>query len=146
MKEFDTAVRDMEQDVDPDDNDNAYEFTVNEKDADGKVVNKVLCHAYKPSDGQLAVLMASTGRSSSVQERIAGIVNFFTAVLDDESNAYVVGRLLDRRDDFGLAEVSQVMEWLMAEWSGHPTKSSPVSTASPPSTGQSSTESHPALI
>lgn len=130
MKEFTTAVQDAEQDED-----GAMEFSV-----DG-----TLCRAYRPSDGQLAFLMASTGRHSSDQEQIAGLINFFVAVLDDESHNYIVNRLLDRKDSFGLEQVQAIMEWMVEEWSGRPTKSPSVSTTSPPTTGRSSTPRTPAL-
>lgn len=130
MKEFTTAVEKAGQDEEA-----PLEFAV-----DG-----TLCHGYYPGDGQLAYLLASTGRHSSEQEQIAGLINFFVAVLDDESHRYVVSRLLDRRDEFGIEQVQKIMEWMVGEWSGRPTKSPSVSTSSPPSTGQSSTEHTPAL-
>lgn len=132
MKEFSTAISEAER---QDDEDNAMEFSV-----DG-----TLCRAYRPSDGQLAFLMASTGRHSSDSEQIAGLINFFVAVLDDDSHNYVVSRLLDRRDPFGLEQVQAIMEWMVEEWSGRPTKSPSVSTPSPPNTGRSSTAKTPAL-
>lgn len=109
------------------------------------MVDKVECVAYQPGDGQLAVLMATTGRHSSQNEQIAGIINFFASVLSDESHGYIVSRLLDRRDRFGLEQVQDIIEWLIEEWSGRPTKSPSGSTASPPSTGLSSTAETPAL-
>lgn len=130
MKEFTTAVSGAEQS-----DDDAMEFNV-----DG-----TLCRAYRPSDGQLAFLMASTGRHSNSQEQIAGLINFFVAVLDDDSHNYVVNRLLDRKDPFGIEQVQAIMEWMVEEWSGRPTRSPSVSTTSPPTTGQSSTPRTPAL-
>lgn len=130
VKEFTTAVEKSEQEEEAE-----LEFAV-----DG-----VLCHGYFPGEGQLAYLLASTGRHSSAQEQIAGLINFFVAVLDDESHQYVVNRLLDRRDEFGIDQVQKIMEWMVGEWSGRPTKSPSVSTSSPPNTGQSSTEKTPAL-
>lgn len=103
------------------------------------------CRAFKPQDGQLAVLMATTGRHSSNEEQIAGLINFFVAVLNDESHGYIVSKLLDRRDKFGLDEVQDIMEWLIEEWSGRPTRSPSGSTSSPESVGPKSTPSTPAL-
>lgn len=133
MKQFQTAVKNAEQDPDV-----KYDL---EFEVDG-----VMCRARRPKDGQLAVLMATTGRHSSVHERIAGIINFFVAVLDDFSHTHLVSRLLDSEDEFGLEQVEQVMEWMVEEWSGHPTEPVSVSTASQPSTGPSSTGNTPALI
>lgn len=131
MKEFTTAVEHAEQG----DNDEGMEFGV-----DG-----VMCRAYRPSDGQLAFLMASTGRHSSDQEQIAGLINFFVAVLDDRSQTYIINRLLDRKDKFGVENVQSIMEWMIEEWSGRPTQQPSGSTASPPSGGQKSTQRTPVL-
>lgn len=133
MKEFTTAVEQAEK---SEDDDNVIEFAI-----DG-----TMCKAYKPKDGQLAVLMASTGRHSSQQEMIAGIINFFVAVLDEDSHSYVVSRLLDRRDAFGIEQVQNIMQWLIGEWSGRPTKSPSGSTTSQQTDGPNSTQSTPALI
>jgi hypothetical protein len=130
VKEFTTAVEKADKDEEA-----PLEFSV-----DG-----VLCHGYYPGEGQLAYLLASTGRHSTAQEQIAGLINFFVAVLDDDSHTYVVNRLLDRRDEFGIEQVQSIMEWMVGEWSGRPTKSPSDSTSSPPNTGQSSTEKTPAL-
>jgi hypothetical protein len=131
IKEFTTAIKAAEESEE----ESTLEFAV-----DG-----VMCKAYRPNDGQLAYLMASTGRHQSDQEQVAGIINFFVAVLDDDSHTYLVNRLLDRKDQFGLEQVQKVMEWMVSEWSGRPTKRPSVSTTSPPNTGQSSTEAAPAL-
>jgi hypothetical protein len=134
MKEFTTAVQHAEQE----DAGTKYDLEFG--------IDGVMCRARRPKDGQLAVLMATTGRHSSMNERIAGIINFFIAVLDEPSHTYVVGRLLDSEDEFGLEQVEQVMSWMVEEWSGRPTEAPSVSTQSPPSTGRSSTENTPQLI
>jgi hypothetical protein len=84
-------------------------------------VDGVLCKAYRPKGAQVAVLMATTGKHSSEQERIAGFINFFVSVLDEDSHSYLVNRLLDRTDSFDLDQVSAITNYLMAEWSGRPT-------------------------
>lgn len=132
IKEFTTAVADLE-DKPQDEPD--LEFTV-----DGQ-----LCYAYKPLDGQFAVLMASTGRHSSGEEQIAGIINFFVAVLDDASQTLVINKLLDRKDSFGIKEVEEIMRWMIEEWSGRPTQSSSGSTPSRKPAGRKSTQPTPAL-
>jgi hypothetical protein len=139
VKEFNVAVAELEAEQQGEDGkepEGTKHFSI-----DGNE-----CTAYKPGDGQLAVLMAATGRHSSQQEQVAGIINFFASVLDDESNAYVVARLLNRKDPFGLEQVQEIMEWLIAEWSGRPTKSSPASTPSQQTTGQRSTDDTPVSI
>lgn len=129
IKEFTTAVREAEADAP-----GLMTFTI-----DGR---ELTC--YHPGDGQIAVLMASVGRHASFHQQVAGIINFFVEVMDEDSHAYVVGRLLDREDQFGLTEVTSVMEWMIEEWTGNPTQKPSVSTASPSTTGPNSTPVIPA--
>lgn len=127
MKEFVTAARELEEE-------GAEEEQPVEFSVDGQ-----MCFAYRPSGGQVAVLMATTGRHTSENEQIAGFLNFFVSVLDEDSHAYLVSRLLDRTDPFDLDQVQAISSYLMEEWSGRPTKSSSGSTGSRRSTGRSST-------
>jgi len=131
MREFKTAVDDKQTDPEEE----GTEFAV-----DG-----VLCTAYRPKDGQLAMLMASTGRHTTSSEQIAGVINFFVNVLDDDSQQYIVGRLLDRTDKFGIDEVQEIMEWLIEEWSARPTKSPSDSRTSRQTGGRKSTGRTPQL-
>jgi len=84
--------------------------------------------AYKPTEGQLAMLMSSIGRHTSDSTKIAGIIDFFVAVLDKSSSDYVVERLLSREDPLGIPQVQDIMEWMVEEWTGRPTKPLSVST------------------
>lgn len=131
MREFITAAQDIENDV---------EESPNEFNLDG-----VLCRFFKPQDGQVAVLIASTGRHSSEHEKIAAYINFFVGVLDDDTHQYIVGRLLDRKDKFGLEQVQEINEHMMEVWSGRPTQPSSVSTRSQSSGGRKSKATTPAL-
>lgn len=126
MKEFLTAVRDSEEE---DSGDEGQTFIV-----DGRE-----CTCYKPTEGQLAVLLASVSRSNDWTQQVAGIINFFVEVLDAPSHAYLVGRLLDREDDFGLEEVQAIMEWMVEDWTGRPIQPPSVSTQSPQNGGRKST-------
>jgi hypothetical protein len=123
VKEFTTAVREVEEDT------SLMEFKVDGVDL----------KCFKPKDGQLAMLMASTGRHTSQHTKVAGIIDFFVEVMDEPSHHYIVDRLLDRQDPFGLEEVEQIMMWMIEEWTGRPTESPSVSTRSPQSAGQNST-------
>lgn len=142
-KDFETAARAAT--TTQEEEEAGLPFTVTEKDENGNVTARVTCRCFRPGDGQLAILMATTGRHSSQNEQIAGIINFFASVLDDDSHTYLVNRLLDRKDEFGLEQVQDIMEWMIEEWTGRPTKSPSVSTRSPSSTGQGSTPPTPAL-
>jgi hypothetical protein len=131
MKQFVTAA--TEQDADASE---ALEF-----DVDG-----VTCKCYRPTDGQLAILMASIGRTSTTEEGVGGVINFFASTLDDVSHQHLTARLLDRRDSFGLPQVQGIIKWMVEEWTARPTQEPSGSTSSPPSTGSGSTQSIPASI
>lgn len=78
--------------------------------------------AHPPKEGQVALMMARTGRHSSTQDKVAAMIDFFVEVLDEGDHQYVVNRLLDRNDPFGLGDVTDVMTYLIEEWGGRPTK------------------------
>ena len=122
MKEFTTAI---EQNEVPDE---TLEFSI-----DGHIVT-----AYRPTDGQLAMLMANLGRHTETTTKVAGVIDFFVTILDDDSYDYVVERLLSRKDPLGMDEVQNIISWLIEEWSGRPTPPPSVSTQSPGSGGRNS--------
>lgn len=95
--------------------------------------------AYQPDEAQFAMLMAFVGRGSSDADRVAGLINFLIAILDPKGADYLQRRLLDRKDDYGIEDVENLMEWLTEEWSGNPTQGRSASTPSPSTTGSSST-------
>lgn len=128
MKEFTTAIAEA-QETD-EDRDEGQVFKV-----DG-----VECRCFKPEDGQLAILMASVSRSQNWQTQVAGIINFFVEVLDDDSHQYIVSRLMDRDDPFGLDEVKDIMEWMVEDWTGRPIQPPSVSTRSQANGGRKSTQ------
>lgn len=115
MKEFTTAAEEADR---PEEE--TLEFSI-----DGTVLT-----SYRPTDGQLAMLMASLGRHTTTQTKVAGVVDFFVTILDDPSYNYVVERLLSRTDPMGMDQVQEVIEWLIEEWSGRPTQPLSVSTRS----------------
>jgi len=128
IKAFTTAAR--EADISPEE---MMEFTI-----DGQA-----CRAFQPSNGQLAILLASVSSTQSWTHQVAGVINFFDAVLDDESSAYITRRLLERTDQFGLDEVQDIIQWLVEEWSSRPTQPPSGSTPSPPKGGRKSTARTP---
>jgi len=128
MREFVTAAKEVAET--DDERDDMIEFKV-----DG-----VVCFADKtPGDGQLALFMASTSNNSSKNEMIAGTINFFFSVLDDETRTYLAAKLMDRKDLFGLDEIQEIMHDLVEEWSGRPTGRSSASTSSRRPAGRKST-------
>jgi len=132
VKEFVTAAERIENEDTPDDD--YVEFAV-----DGFEVK-----AYRPDDGQLAVLYAMTGRHTTTPEKIAGTVNFFFGLLDEDSHTHLAQRLMDRNDDFGIAKVNEILTYLVEQWSGRPTRQSSGSSGSQRPTGRKSTQRTPA--
>lgn len=83
---------------------------------------------YKPTDGQLAMLMMATGRHTTVHTQVAGIIDFFVSLLDEESQTLTTDWLLDRNDPFGIEQVNEIMTWMVEEWTARPTSLRSVST------------------
>lgn len=79
--------------------------------------------AYIPSPGQVAVLMSSIGRGMTMQTAIAGVINFFVAILDEDDAGFIERKLLNGRDPFDLPDVQEIIEYLVGEWSGNPSVS-----------------------
>lgn len=128
MKEFTTAAEESLEDAEA-----PLEFAI-----DGQILR-----AFKPTDGQIAITMSALGRHTSDQTKTAGVIDFFVQILDEESYDYVVNRLLSRTDPLGLAEVEEVLEWLVEEWTGRPTQPPSVSTQSRSSGGPKSRRTTP---
>jgi hypothetical protein len=78
--------------------------------------------AYPPTGGQLALVMASVGKHSQAVERVVAIIDFFDSLLDDEGQARIRERLMDRDDSFDLENVEAILDYLVKEWSARPTK------------------------
>ena len=132
MREFITAVEDA-FDEEPDEGTSIM--------LDGREMQ-----FFKPTDGQIAMFMSSNGRHSSTGNRVAGIIDFFMGLFDDDDQTYLSDRLLDRTDPFGVKKIEEILESMLEEWSGRPTKSSSGSTRSRTSGGRKSTQRTPALI
>lgn len=134
MKEFTTAAK-------APDEDDVIEVPIrrNPENDPPYVPDLYNLKAYRPSDGQLAMLMASMGRGANPVDSVAGPMNFFDTLLDDEGRHYVTERLFDRKDPFGPDVMEAIMEALIEEWGGRPTQPSSGSIPSQPTDGQNST-------
>jgi len=95
--------------------------------------------AYRPTEGQFALLMMAMGRHASNTEQYAGILEFFVSVLDDESQRYVLNRMEARGEMISTKTIVEIMEWMVEEWGGRPTRSPSVSTSSRRNGGRKST-------
>lgn len=101
---------------------------------------------YRPTPGQIAVVMAMTADRQQDQSKVAGYVDFFFSVLDEHSQQHFQKRLLDRRDPFDLTSkggINEIIDGLLQEWAARPTRQSAVSSTSRTSTGPSSTQTIP---
>jgi hypothetical protein len=127
IKEFTTAAKDQGVGEAP------IDFSV-----DGTVLK-----AYRPSEGQMAVFMASIGKGSNDIDMVAGPLNFFDSLLDGEGRAYFTERLLDRDDPMDIPTIVEIMESIIEDWAGRPTPEPSDSTASLQSTGSNSTAPTP---
>ena len=120
MKNFDTAARRGASAVD-----NAVEVAFQ---IDGEELI-----AYPPTSGQMVLLLTAVdGGIGSIQ----AMFDFLGAVLDDDGVELIKDKLQEGMD---LAIVTEIVQYLIEEWSGRPTESSSDSPASRKSTGQRST-------
>jgi hypothetical protein len=148
MKEFTTAAREVFEEeettgVRPGD----VEFKVKRefRNEDGEIETaERVCIAHRPNDGQVAYLMSQVNAHARLNNQIAGVINFFAAVLDENDRYYITDRLLDIDDEFGIEEVQDIMQYLVEEWSGKSGRSSSGSTSSPKRSGARSTARTPA--
>lgn len=131
MREFVTAVQKAEETPDEAD----LHFSI-----DGFEMR-----AYKPTEGQFALLMMAMGRHVSNTEQFAGVIDFFIQVLDEPSQRYVIDRMMSRTDIIPIEQIVQIMEWMIEEWGGRPFQRASGSTPSPKKGGQKSTRRTPAL-
>lgn len=129
MKEFTTAVEAIERE----DNGEAVEEQYIAFKLDGREM-----HAYPPTDGQLAFMLAAMGRGQSADSRFASIINIMLETFRDEDREYFEGRLLTRDSTkrIGVEQINEIFEHLTEEWFARPTQSSSGSATSPPNDGQ----------
>ena len=101
-----------------------FDFDIVERDPEtDDVIDTVKCYAREPGEGEIIILMTDVlGRRADDSHKLAGIIDFLTDVLDETSRHYVVGRLLDIRDPFGLADLMPILDWMVETWSGRPTR------------------------
>jgi hypothetical protein len=95
--------------------------------------------AYPPTPGQAALFMAAQAKNRDVADNVAGVIDFFDGMLDEEGQALFRQRLLDREDSLDFDTVSEIIEALFEEWSARPTQPSSASSSSRKSVGQRST-------
>jgi hypothetical protein len=130
IKEFTTAAKAAaKQDEDP------LEFSL-----DGQTLR-----AYRPTEGQFALLMAALSRHTNESTKVAGAIDFFVSIMDQESYVYLADRLQSRENPIALDEITEIVQWIVEEWAGRPTQPPSASTPSPSSDGLNSTPPTPVL-
>ena len=123
IKEFHTAAKQAAgESEDP------LEFTI-----DGQTLR-----AFRPTEGQMALLMAAMSRHTAESTKIAGAIDFFVSIMDRDSYVYLADRLQSRENPIALDEITDVVKWIIEEWAGRPTPSPSASTPSPNSDGLNS--------
>jgi hypothetical protein len=131
MREFVTALEKNEQEGD-------------EADLHFKIDGHEL-RAYKPTEGQFALLVMAMGRHTTEMDQFAGIIDFFIQVLDSDSQKYVIDRMMSRSDIIPMSQIVEIMEWMIEEWGGRPFQRQSASTPSRGHGGKKSTARTPAL-
>jgi hypothetical protein len=108
MKEFVTAVKAGGREV-------SDEVTV-------KIDDQEVTFA-APSPEQLAILIASVSATGNDLVGIAEIINvFFDLIEDPDIYRSLRHRLFDREDEFGVDELTDILLYLIEEWTGRPTQ------------------------
>jgi len=115
MKSFSTAAKNAEQKDESVGADVSFEF-------DGRTVL-----ALAPTSAQMAVFLAAFSDQSGFGDSVAGIINFFHSLFERQDAVYFKRRLLDKNDPFDISDVTAILEYLIEEWSGHPTQPPSVS-------------------
>lgn len=101
--------------------------------------------AYRPTEGQFALLMMAMGRHTAQSEQISGVIEFFITVLSPASQKYVMDRMASRDNAISSTTIVEIMEWFVEEWGGRPFPSQSASTSSHRKGGKKSTARTPAL-
>lgn len=92
-----------------------------------------------PTTGQWAVTMAGNSDAADTSEQLATQINFFFSLLGSKDAAWFKHRLFDRDDPFDVDNIAELIEYLMEEWAGRPTKPSSTSSTAQSNGGKRST-------
>jgi hypothetical protein len=86
------------------------------------------------------ILMASMLEGAKDEKRRAAIIiNWFFSMLPPLDRGYFETRLFDHADDFDLVNITEVIDYLMEQWSSRPTQPSSTSSGSHSPAGKKST-------
>lgn len=127
MKEFTTAVEEVVSEDDREEKVLALvEAGKTREEAEAEVPEGFVAfkidgremHAFPPTDGQLAFMLAALGRGQTADSRFAAIINIMLESLRDEDKDYLESRLLTRdpKKRLGMKQVEAIFEHLTEEW------------------------------
>jgi hypothetical protein len=88
-----------------------------------------------PTAPQLALFLSAYGDTADVGGRVVDTLNFFSSRFRREDAGYFKRRLNDPEDPFDFEDMSDILAWLIEEWSGRPTISPSESVSLPTATG-----------
>jgi hypothetical protein len=100
-------------------------------------------YAYKPTEGQLVLLLGVMSDFESPEKAASTVLDVFWSLLEEESAGLLRKRLRDRHDTFALADIMNIIEWIVEESAARPTQSSLVSLPSRATSGHLSTGGAP---
>lgn len=95
--------------------------------------------ALMPTEADIALVAGAMSQFAEDGEKAVAVLDLFWSLMDDATARHLRRRLRNRKDRFGVMDVMNVLEWIVEERTGRPTKPSSASTASQPSTGARST-------
>lgn len=96
--------------------------------------------AYRPTQGQMVLLLGAAGSSTADDSERAGqVLDVFWELLDEDTARHLRGRLASRHDTFGMQDILNIMQWLAEEAAARPTKPSLASLPSRATNGRTST-------
>lgn len=127
VKEFALA---LEREID-DEPDEQMPFTMADDDTQ--------LYALMPTESDVALAAGALSQYAEDGEKVVAVLDLFWSLMTEDTARHLRRRLRDRKDRFGVPDIMNVLEWIIEERTGRPTKPSSGSTASPPSTGARST-------
>lgn len=123
VKEFAIA---LERELD-DEPDELMPFTMADDDTE--------LFALKPTESDVALVAGAMSQYAEDGEKIVAILDLFWSLMDEATARHLRRRMRNRKDSFGPGDILNIMEWIVEETTGRPTKPSSVSTPSRPRTG-----------
>lgn len=104
-------------------------------------LNGEIHQVYRPTSGQVAIMMAAFGEDASVADGAASILHFYRNIMEPEGYAAIKSILNNPRIPDSLERVMELTQDVIEEFTGNPTKQPTDYLQSQKSAGQNSTAS-----